>query len=60
MRLAAGLRPDQLGGLERSPNRPSSRYKGEGTRGGSGRGERDGDGNVLPYDEVQRDSNICL
>jgi len=32
MRLAAGLRPNPLGELQRSP-RPPSRYKGEGREG---------------------------
>ena len=48
MRLAAGLRPDPLGELERSP-RPSSRNEGclllrEGGRGREGKGGRGREG----------------
>ena len=45
MRLAAGLRPDPLGELERSP-RPPSRKRGPTSkgRGGKGRKGRDGRG----------------
>ena len=47
MRLAAGLRPDPLGELERSPRPPSRKkggllLRGGGGRGGQGRGGKKG------------------
>ena len=46
-RLAAGLRPDPLGELKRSPRPPSRNKGGLLLRGGEGRGEGKGRGNLL-------------
>jgi len=52
MRLAAGLRPDPLGELKRSPRPPSRKRgptsKGRGGMEGRGREGRIGEGGILP------------